>query len=126
MKRTVIGIIFIITAICTGVISLLSINKTCDSIVTAIDELSYSAENKNTNEVNEKTDALYDLWNEKKYILHILTNHSEMQDLEISMEKINHYGKKDDFSSIAEECEICRDNIEHIKTSASPSISNIF
>ncbi len=126
MKRTVIGAVLIIVAFSVGIISFISINKTCDSIVNAIDVLSYSAESKDKNAVSENNDNLYELWNEKKYIFHILTNHAEMQDLEISMEKIKYYGEKNEFSSLIEECETCRDNVEHIKDSAKPSISNIF
>lgn len=126
LKKAIVGIFLIITALSVGICALKTVDKSCDELIYRLDALEAALKSEDDAETNRQSVLLNALWEKKKTFFHIFSNHSVTAELEKDLGKLMYFVETKDRKSTLEACRSCRDDARHIKRSSEPSLSNIF
>lgn len=124
--RLIIASVLIIVSVLTGFLSLFAITKSCDELEKALKPLLPSEVSDNSHEVNLYAGRVSAVWENKKTLFHILTNHTELSEFETDIENMVYYAESGNTDKAAALARECYEAVNHIKRSAEPSLSNIF
>lgn len=127
MKRRVItACVFILFSLTVGFLSLYAVRENCTLLCKSLEELKPDAVSDNAAEVNRAAVRANGIWESKKTLFHILTNHTELSDFEISFEQMVYNSEIGNIEQTAAFAEECCEALYHIKRSSEPSADNIF
>lgn len=132
MKRRVIAAcILIIFSLAISITGLAQLKRNCDELSGALYDLrlaALSAEKIPDNAAEVTACAVHTsaIWENKKTLFHVLTNHTELSEFETGIGQLEFFSENGDYTELVRLSEACLEEINHIKRSAELSISNIF
>ena len=123
MKREIIAIAFLIVAISTSLFADYKTKSICDSLKIDFRGLYDNADRLKPEEIKSKTETLSDKLDRDKKLLYILSDHTNVEKIEVGISKAYAVADTEEIKSIYMEC---IDELDRISQSCSPYIWNIF
>ena len=132
MKRRVIAACILIAfSLAVGITGLEVLKNSCEELAGSLSDLrlaALAAAEKPDNAAEVTACAVHTsaIWENKKTLFHVLTNHTELSEFETGVGQLEFYAKSHDYTELVKLSELCIEEINHIKRSSELSISNIF
>lgn len=99
--------------------------NTCDNFLEILEKTEISAKDKSEN-TERLCGDIKDLWDKRKYQLEIFLQHSEIDQIDISIEKLTRYCEQKNFDRAYIECGILKNYINSLTDSSIISFHNLF
>lgn len=126
MKRAVIAVGCLVSALIICFTGFFSLSRTCRGLAAPLKEISDAAQRGDGEDAVKKADAFLVLWEEKHGILEALTRHAEVDELEETVKSLPVLARQGRLERLYEESETANNRLEHIISKELPLISNIF
>lgn len=127
MKRFVIAIVLLVFSISVCGFCFWYYNRTVSELQAALDAALQATENEATEQVQQETEALLQLWEEKGGILHILAMHRELEEVELNILSLpDHLDVDDSLELYREACIRAKEQLNNLRDSEQVALRNIF
>lgn len=125
MKRIVIALILLITAVSVSVWSNISFEKSMESFSVSLKELISYSENADNEKLEEETLKVVEAWRDSSAFLHSLVAHEGMDELEKSITSLPLLLKHSDREEFVNECIKAVNQIDNLIDSERLNVGNV-
>lgn len=126
MKRIIIAIISIVTAITISTVGFLCVKKTCNQLEDSLVKLSEYANENQTEKAIQESEELIALWEQIHGRIESFIDHDETDKLEEIIRNLPIYARQGNMERLEQQIDLAIDELGQIIRSEKPIISNIF
>lgn len=126
MKKLLFSLVILVIVITSGILSIGYFKSSSDEIVTNIDKASDAVKTSNWKNASSSMKRIDDKWNMTEKSWSLLTDHIEVDNIEMSMKKTGEYIDSMDTAQSLAELESLRFMVEHIYEKEQFNLKNIF
>lgn len=126
MKRIIIAVIAIASAITISFVGFFCVKNTCNRLEDALAELSELSNENKTEQAIKKSEELIVLWDEIHGRIESFIDHDETDKLEEIIRNLPIYARQGNMERLEQQIDLAIDELGQIIRSEKPIISNIF
>lgn len=126
MKRLIIAIISIGSAVLISFIGFFLVQKTCDRLETVLIEICETAQEQDTDKALKKTEELIILWDDIHGVIESFVDHDETDKLEETIRNLPTFAHEGNMERLYQQADLAIDELGQIVRGEKPIISNIF
>lgn len=126
MKRFVVAIVLLVFAISISVGSEIIFSKKTEVLIESMGELLHTVDTGDRKVIKEKLDTVMSNYERSEKILHVLLNHTSLDEIEININSLNEFLSADDMDSFRESCTQALRQLENLQGASKLTVENIF
>lgn len=126
MKRLIIALASIGSAILISFLGFFSVQKTCDKLEAQLIEICETAQKQDTDEALKKSEELIFLWDEIHGVIESFVDHDETDKLEETIRNLPTFAHEGNMERLYQQADLAIDELGQIVRGEKPIISNIF
>lgn len=126
MKRLLIAIAAIGSAILISFIGFFSVQKTCDKLEAQLIEICETAQRQDKDEALKKSEELIVLWDDIHGVIESFVDHDETDKLEETIRNLPTFAHEGNMERLYQQADLAIDELGQIVRGEKPIISNIF
>ncbi len=125
MSRTAIAFIFLIICLISGIFSLVYVEKSCNRIISTIEQTESAVIKQNTEKASENFAVTVNLWETKRPVLNIMLGKCETSEVHKYLNNASYFYKRGDLQTALTNLQECKEYLKRIIICYRPTLSTI-
>lgn len=126
MKRGIIAVFCLVSAVALCIAGYITLSKTCRELQPPLKEIAECAAQDNREEAIKKSEEFAEVWENKHGRIEALTPHAEIDELEEIIKSLPTLARQGNMERLHEQSLIAFHRLDHIVKNEKPNYSNIF